>query len=168
MSFPSIDSPYRTSSASTTQFYAYLSAARNKFLHQRSSTNTTAPPLAYTNNPTIGSSAISIPYCRLSPQQGSPIVGSDLSRALPLTADEEYLTYSQASMAIQAITAWNLVESRLPEAEAITNTSDEARTISGDTEGIPTLVLEKIVAAVRFNNRTSLTLPLVNSDVAHP
>jgi hypothetical protein len=29
MSFPSIDSPYRTSSASTTQFYAYLSAARN-------------------------------------------------------------------------------------------------------------------------------------------
>jgi hypothetical protein len=109
-----------------------------------------------------------IPHRRLSPQQGSPTVGSAPSRALPLTADEEHLTYSQASMAIQAMTAWNLVESRLPEAEVITNTSDEARTVSGDTEGIPTQVLEKIVAAVRFNNRTSLTLPPVDSDVAHP
>jgi hypothetical protein len=54
-------------------------------------------------------------------------------------------------MEIQAMTAPSL--SRQPQAEDITDTSDEDRTISGDTERIPTPELDEIIKGIRSRNQ---------------
>jgi hypothetical protein len=62
------------------------------------------------------------------------------------------VAYCQAGMEIQAMTASSLVESGLSQAE---DTSNEDRTVSGDTERIPTPDLDEIVKGIRSRNQNS-------------
>jgi hypothetical protein len=65
------------------------------------------------------------------------------------------VTYCQASMEIQSMTAPSLAEFGQPQAEDIIDTSDEDRTVSGDTERIPTPDLDKIIEGIRSRNQNS-------------
>jgi hypothetical protein len=56
-------------------------------------------------------------------------------------------------MEIQAMTASSLAESRAGD---IIDTSEDDRTISGDTERIPTPDMEEIIRGIRSRNQNSL------------
>ena len=58
-------------------------------------------------------------------------------------------------MEIQSMTAPSLAEFGQPQAEDIIDTSDEDRTVSGDTERIPTPDLDEIVEGIRSRNQNS-------------
>jgi hypothetical protein len=58
-------------------------------------------------------------------------------------------------MEIEAVIAPSLVESGQPQTEDIIDTSDEDRTVSSDTERIPTPDLDEIIEGIRSRNQNS-------------